>query len=140
MSILARYLRLPARRKRTLHAALAWLILSRIGLVFLPLPTLQRRFSKISKQSLTGVTLDELRWAALAAARRVPGTKCLARALALQALMVRAGMPARLCIGVAKQSGGALEAHAWVLHEGEPVFDEPELERYSLLSVFPAEA
>jgi len=45
-----------------------------------------------------------------------------------------------LCIGVAKESGAELEAHAWLLHEGTPVFDEPDLARYSLLSVFPAEA
>ena len=139
-SLVVRYLRQPARRKRTLHAALAWLILSRIGLAFFALPTLQRWFSKNSKQSLADASLDELRWAVLAAGRRVPRTKCLARALALQALMVRAGIPAQLCIGVAKESRGELEAHAWVLHAGEPVFDEPELARYSVLSVFPAEA
>jgi len=138
-SLVVRYLRLPVRRKRTLYAALKWLILSRIGLAFFALPALQRRFSKISKRSL-GTPLDELRWAVLAGARRLPGTKCLARALALQALMARAGISGQLCIGVAKESCDALEAHAWVLHEGVPVFDEPELERYSLLSVFPAEA
>lgn len=140
MSILARYLRLPARRKRLLHAALARLILFRIGLALLPLPTLQRLSAKASPRSLAGAPLDELRWAVLAAARRLPGTKCLARALALQALMARAGLPAQLCIGVAKDGGASLEAHAWVLHEGAPVFEEPELARYSVLSVSPAEA
>ena len=140
MSTFDRYLRLPARRKRLLHAALAWLILHRIGLVLLPLQTLQRLSSRVSRQPLAGASLDDLRWAVLAAAPRIPGTRCLARALALQALMARAGMAGQLCIGVAKESGSTLEAHAWVLHEGAPVFDEPELERYSLLSVFPAEA
>jgi len=139
-TLAVRYRRLPSPQKRLLHAALVWLILSRISLALLPLPTLQRLFLKTSKQSLAGASLDELRWALLAAARRLPGTKCLARALALQALMARAGMPARLCIGVTKDSGGVLEAHAWVLHEGAPVFDEPDLARYSLLSAFPAEA
>jgi len=140
MSTFEKYLRLPARRKRLLHPALAWLILSRIGLALCSLPTLQRRFSKVSSPRLAGASLAELRWAVLAAARRVPGTKCLARALALQALMARAGLPAQLCIGVAKESGSALEAHAWVLHDGVPVLDGPNLARYSLLSVFPAEA
>jgi len=140
MSTLARYLRLPPSRKRLLRASLAWLILSRIGLATLPLQTLQRLFSRISRHDLRGTSLGELRWAVVAAARRLPGTRCLARALALQALMVRTGMPGQLCIGVAKESSSVLEAHAWVLHEGEPVFDEPELGRYSLLSVFPAEA
>jgi len=138
MSTFEKYLRLAARRKRLLHAALAWLILSRIGLALFSLPTLQRRFSEVSSLRLAGASLAELRWAVLAAARRVPGTKCLARALALQVLMTRAGLPAKLCIGVAKEGGGALEAHAWVLHEGVPVLEEPDLERYALLSVFPA--
>jgi len=138
MSTFEKYLRLPFRRKRLLHAALAWLILSRIGLALFSLPALQRRFSKVSSPRLAGASLAELRWAVLAAARRVPGTRCLPRALALQALMARAGLSTRLCIGVAKESGSGLVAHAWVLHEGAPVFDEPDLARYALLSVFPA--
>jgi hypothetical protein len=140
MSTFDRYLRLPSCRKRLLHTAFAWLILHRIGLALLPLQTLQRLSSQVTRRRLAGASLDELRWAVLAAARRVPGTRCLARALALQALMARAGLGAQLCIGVAKESGGPLEAHAWVLHNGQPVFDEPELARYSLLSVFSAEA
>ncbi len=133
-----KYLRLPPRRKRLLRAALAWVILFRIGLALFSLPTLQRKFLKIRTPSLAGATLDELRWAVLAVARRVPGTRCLARSLALQALLSQAGMPATLCIGVAKKTGGALDAHAWVLHNDAPVLDEPDLARYTLLSVFAA--
>jgi hypothetical protein len=138
MWTLVRYLRLPPSRKRLLHAAFARLIFARIGLIFLPLPTLQRRFSQVRKHDLAGTSLEALRWAVLAVARRIPGTRCLPRALALHALMARAGLPARLCIGVAKESDSALAAHAWVLHEGMPVFDEPDLARYTLLSAFPA--
>jgi hypothetical protein len=139
-SSIARYLRLPLRRKRLLHAALARLILVRVGLAILPLQTLQRLSSKTSRHDLAGASLDELRWALLAVARRLPGTRCLPRALALQGLLARAGLAGQLCIGVAKDPGTALEAHAWVLHEGVPVLDEPELARYSLLSIFPAKA
>jgi hypothetical protein len=138
MWTLVRYCHLPSHQKRLLHAALAWVVLSRIGLALFSLPRLQRFTSNARHQSLKGATRDELRWAVLAVARRVPGTRCLARALALHALMARAGLPARLCIGVAKESDSALAAHAWVLHEGVPVFDEPDLERYTLLSAFPA--
>jgi hypothetical protein len=102
MSTLARYLRLPHRQRQLLHTALAGLILSRIGLALLPLPRLQRLSSNTRKRDVEGATLDELRWAVLAAARRLPGTRCLPRALALQALMRRAGMSGQLCIGVAK--------------------------------------
>jgi len=138
LTSIARYLRLSPRRKRLLHAALARLILVRIGLALLPLQTLQRLSSKTSRQDLRDASLDELRWALLAVARRLPSTRCLPRALVLQGLMARAGLAGQLCIGVARDPGSTLEAHAWVLHEGAPVLDEPELERYSLLSVFPA--
>lgn len=138
MSMLARYLDLTRARKRLLHAALFWVVLSRIGLALVSLRALQRRFSNPSKQSFSAVPLDELRWAVLATARRVPGTRCLARALALQALMARSGYATQLCIGVAKEPDAALEGHAWVLHDGAPVIDEPDLARYTLLSTFPA--
>ena len=138
MWTLARYLRLPSGHKRLLHAAFAWLILARIGVALFSLPTLQRISSIFRGRSLSGATLDELRWAVLAVARRVPGTRCLARALALQALLREAGMPATLCLGVAKESGGALAAHAWVLLDDAPVIDERDLEHYTLLSAFPA--
>ncbi len=137
---ITRYRGLPSRRKRLLRAAFARLIIVRIGLALLPLQTLQRLSSKTSRHDLAGASLDELRWALLAAARHLPGTRCLLRALVLQELMARAGLAGQLCIGVAKDSGSALEAHAWILYEGAPVLDEPELERYSLLSVFPAKA
>jgi hypothetical protein len=140
MSTLARYLRLSADRKHCLHAALAWLILFRIGLTLLPLQTLQRFSPKVSTKRSGIASLDALRWAVLAAARRLPGTRCLPRALTLQAMMARVGLPAQLCIGVAKEPASPLEAHAWVLHEGVPVFDEPDLPRYRLLSVFPIKA
>jgi len=137
---ITRYRGLPSRRKRLLRTAFARLIIVRIGLALLPLQTLQRLSSKTPRHDLAGASLDELRWALLAAARRLPGTRCLPRALALHGLMACAGLAGQLCIGVAKDPGSTLEAHAWVLHEGVPVLDEPELERYSLLSVFPAEA
>jgi Transglutaminase-like superfamily len=140
MSTLARYLRLPSDRKRHLHAALGWLILFRIGLMLVPLRTLQRLSPKISNKRSGAASLEALRWALLAAARRLPGTRCLPRALALQAMMAREGLPSQLCIGVAKEPASPLEAHAWVVHAGVPVFDEPDLPRYRLLSVFPAEA
>jgi hypothetical protein len=39
--------------------------------------------------------------------------------MALQSLLLRAGHPASLRIGVAKDAAGGLEAHAWVECEGK---------------------
>ena len=44
---------------------------------------------------------------------------CLTNALAVQFLLGRRGYSTVLRIGVAKKDGSALEAHAWLEHEGE---------------------
>ncbi len=52
-------------------------------------------------------------WAVRAAGRRIPGATCLTQALALQAMLERAGRPCRVEIGVAKAE--SFEAHAWLV-------------------------
>jgi hypothetical protein len=47
--------------------------------------------------------------------------KCLARALATQHLLAVNGYGAQLRIGVAKESSGKLEAHAWVEYQGNVI-------------------
>jgi hypothetical protein len=76
----------------------------------------------------------EIRWAVSAAARRLPGTRCLPRALALQALLRQAGIASELRIGVAK-AGEELAAHAWVECEGRALTDGEELGGYHPLPV-----
>jgi hypothetical protein len=56
-----------------------------------------------------------------AVGRRLPWQpRCLPRALALQALLTRAGVPADLRLGVRKR-GPHLDAHAWVECGGVPL-------------------
>jgi hypothetical protein len=62
--------------------------------------------------------------AASAAAHHVWPMRCLPRSIALQQLLATRGVPARLRIGVRKESGG-LTAHAWVEVGGQAV-GEPE--------------
>ena len=71
--------------------------------------------------------------AAVAAARRVPGANCLARSLALQALLRSSARRTELRIGVAKRPDGSLAAHAWVTCDGQPVLPGEDLSAYSLL-------
>ncbi len=49
-----------------------------------------------------------------AAGFRVYRVPCLARALLLERLLVRRGLPATLRIGVRRPGDGRLDAHAWV--------------------------
>lgn len=53
-----------------------------------------------------------------AAAKLVPQSTCLVQALTLQKLLARAGIHARLRVGVAKRDGSSIEAHAWVEYHG----------------------
>jgi len=48
------------------------------------------------------------------AATFVPRSTCLVRALAARILLARAGIPAGLRLGLAKDGEGGLDAHAWV--------------------------
>lgn len=51
------------------------------------------------------------------AARLVPGTRCLGRALTARALLRREGIPSSLVVGVKRDTTG-IAAHAWLEHDG----------------------
>ena len=58
----------------------------------------------------------------VAAAARLGGFTCLPRALTLQRILRRHGLPADLRIGVRKV-GGTLDAHAWVELHGQALME-----------------
>lgn len=64
------------------------------------------------------------RLVAIAASRGGYRANCLRQSLALWWLLKRRGIDTELRIGVRKQ-GNALQAHAWVEHEGTPVGQGP---------------
>lgn len=63
--------------------------------------------------------LDQFAWIVNAASGRVPGAKCLVRAMVAEALLSASGHPAEICFGVSKEGG--FGAHAWVEVEGQTV-------------------
>jgi len=78
-------------------------------------------------------SLDEATWAVTAAARRVPGTRCLAWSLAMRGFLAQAGLASELRIGAARDDvGGGLVAHAWIEHEGRSASWGPR-DRYAVL-------
>ncbi len=117
-----------------------WLIVAiRMGLFLLPFRVLVRLVDLIG--GAVGRPPDprfdaELTvWAVEAVGRRLLGRNpCLTQALAVDYLFRRAGVPADLHIGVARQENGELKAHAWVESEGEVVIggNEP-LSEYTRL-------
>ncbi len=69
-----------------------------------------------------------------AAGFRVYRVPCLARALLLERLLVRRGLPATLRIGVRRPGAGRLGAHAWVECGGVSLDPDPRVdERFAPL-------
>ncbi len=61
---------------------------------------------------------ERVAWAVAAAARYIPGSKCLVQAIAGRSLLAKYGIDSQIRIGVAKDSKNWLSAHAWVEVEG----------------------
>jgi hypothetical protein len=127
------------RRALAVATVLVWAL--RVGIRVLPLPLLQgvlaggsRRRAERAGRAVT--VLERVAWAVNVASRSVPrGVTCLTRGLAAQGLLRRAGVPARLCIGVARGRQGRLEGHAWVESDGRIVIGGAERDRYTLVAV-----
>lgn len=64
------------------------------------------------------VSVPVAAWSVRHAARFVPGARCLAQALSLHYLLLRAGEECVIRIGVKSGEAATLDAHAWVMHEG----------------------
>ena len=79
-----------------------------------------------------------VRRAVARAARALPGSHCLPRALTAEVLLRRQRQPVRVSIGIAP-NGAPLDAHAWTESAGELVTGESEdLHTYKTLAVFGA--
>ncbi len=115
VSPLAKFVHLPVAHKRVLSAATWWLLLASIALRALPFRTAKKMFARPVRGTRDDVAVETLCWAISAAARRIPGCRCLAQALAGARLLRAHGVAADVVIGVAAPAGGALDAHAWVI-------------------------
>ncbi len=133
MALLARVLRLTQAERRLLTRAFATLVAARLGMLIFSLPVLCRYLERATGAKPGAYTLREAAWAIDAVSRRTPGTRCLARSLALQALLRNARIESELRIGVVKDASGGLIAHAWVLCDGQPVAVREDLSRFTPL-------
>lgn len=126
----ARFLALSSPERRTVLAAAAALPLLRAGLQVFGLERVQRWLHREPRPGSAPLTIDDasrLGTLVNGAARRVLGRDhCLTRSLYLWWLLRRRGVGAKLRIGV-RLEDGALEAHAWVEHDGVPVNDRPDV-------------
>ncbi len=88
-------------------------------------------------QPVSSIPADILIRLLAAACRIVPFTTCLSRAMAGQRLLTGCGYFSKLHIGVAREKGEKLEAHAWLSLDGLIILgNAPDLDRYRELPPF----
>lgn len=121
MTALSRMARMSGDERRLLARALVLLATIRAALWVLPARVVHARIE--SRPAVRGGTFtpDQAAWAIQAVARRIPRTRCLARALALHALLRHGGHASTLQVGVKRSGPEAIEAHAWVSCGGRVV-------------------
>ena len=73
------------------------------------------------------------------AARFVPGSRCLAKALAARVLLRRRGLDPELCLGAGRDGDRRLVAHAWLELAGRVVYGDPEPGRFRPFDAVPGE-
>ena len=76
---------------------------------------------------------QEVGWSVEAVGRRIPGMRCLPRALAAEVILRRAGRNPRFRIGVVRDDRGGIEAHAWVEDAGRIVVGADDRDRFAPL-------
>ncbi len=129
---------LPRQERGLALRALWTLALVRVGLRLL---SFRRLRARIERAGGACGSVDEpfaraVRRAVDRAARSIPGSACLAQALAAEVLLRRGGREVRTSIGVARD-GRLLAAHAWVESAGVLVTgDAADLGEYKRLLVF----
>ena len=138
MGKLGRLLARPWSEKTLLFLAWGWLGAVRASLTLLRFRRTLRWVERIGRGGRGAAPDPELdlrrvRWAVGAASRLLPGTRCLAQALAGQVVLARRGVPTRLRIGVGRSSG-AMSAHAWLERDGRAVLGEARSDEFTPLS------
>ena len=112
MLLARRFLQLKPGDQVLILRAAVWLVAARVTL---PLVGFARLEAAIGLRAASRHHDPErIAWAVHAVARRLPGTRCLARSLVLHALLRRDGHPSELRVGVAREPGDTVRAHAWV--------------------------
>ena len=96
------------------------------------------RFGSVPVSAQSELRIDDWLWALEAVARRLPWrTMCIEKGLALQRLLRRDGIDARLHYGARHVAGGKLEAHVWVTVAGRPVLGGEEADGFAEIASYP---
>lgn len=124
MRAIRRFSELPAEERRLLIRAAVVVGAVRLGLWAMPFRRVRGLLASLgcpSRARPDPETVERVGQAVSRAARRIPGATCLTQALAAELLLRRRGVEALLRIGVSREKGEELKAHAWVESGGRVV-------------------
>lgn len=147
---LRRFAQVDNRRRALLLEAVAWLLLARLALIFIPFPRLARHLGKFvtptvarslqatSQRSDDHARLaEEVGWAVTRAARHVPfKAVCLPQAMAARVMLKRRGVGSVLHFGAARGEKKPLDAHAWLDAAGVEVTGYPVAKGFAEIACF----
>ena len=139
---LERLRQLGWRQRLLLVEAMALLAAASVAIKLLPF----RRAVKLGAHDTTSMPrsgdqaalVSEARWSVEAAARRLPWRAvCFQQGIALQSMLRRRGIDARLHYGVRYEASNALEAHVWICDGDTIVIGGEQAPKFKLLAVYP---
>lgn len=137
---LVRFFKCPVAERHLLLKTWAILWSFRLALWILPFRYFKRflenqepRTEKISETDV--IQVQRVVWAIQTTSRHVPnGRNCLLKAISASYLLRRLGYPSELHIGVNRSDVGELDAHAWIVFNGEVIIgDLQDLSQFNAL-------
>ncbi len=147
---LRRFAQVGAGRRALVAEAVAYLLLARLALIFVPFPRLARRLGAFvspaearAAQASAQLAQDHVRiaeevgWAVTRSARYVPfKAVCLPQAMAARVMLKRRGVASVMHFGAAKGKEKPLDAHAWLDAAGVEVTGYPVAEGFAEIGCF----
>ncbi len=134
MRRISAFFALPSSDRALLFQAFTTVAVVRISL---PLFAISRLRAWAGRLTAGTRQVDRIVWAVGVASRWLPGTTCLATALALQRRLSAEGHTSELHIGVARQDE-TFAAHAWLSCEGQILVGELDHDRFTRLVAWKA--
>lgn len=148
--LLLRFAQVGPRCRLLVVEAVAWLLLARLALIFVPFPRLARRLGTFVPPSNTRALqardrisqeqaefAEDISWAVTRAARYVPfKAVCLPQAMAARIMLKRRGVASVLHFGAGKGQDKPLDAHAWLDAAGVEVTGYPIAKNFAEIGCF----
>jgi hypothetical protein len=113
---LSRVLSLSGSEMRFLARCLLVVAAVRLGLTLSSYNQVRRIVTRLDARQQASIgDLRRVAWGVAAAARLVPRASCLTQALSGQYILARQGNTSKIRIGIERDTGTQLKAHAWLM-------------------------